>query len=73
MDPKKYMNRLSNQKTAKQCRTVGDVIAELQRLDPEIPTRQSGQQGVDVVFFNAGNSTEHISFRAAGEFDESGA
>lgn len=65
------MNRLSNGKTAKQCQTVGDVIAELQRLDPETPARQCKNEGVDVVFFNAGTTLEHVSFRAAGEFDES--
>lgn len=73
MKPEKHINRLSNQKTAKQCLTVGAVITELQRLDPDTPIRQCGNEGVDVVFFNAGASTEHISFRAAGEFDESGA
>lgn len=67
------INRLSNGKTAMQFHNIGDLVAELNRLDPDIPLRQCRNEGVDLVLFNAGSSTEHVSFRAAGEFDESGA
>lgn len=44
----------------KQCRTVGELIEQLQRLSPEMPI-ELFDDGVVLVPVNVGKGTEHLN------------
>jgi hypothetical protein len=71
---KKTKNKLdkafSNGSWTINCKTVGDVIKELQRLPPELPVHQGFEDSVDLVVFNRDRADVHVSFAEGGEWDE---
>lgn len=49
--------------------TVGELIKELQRLNPDTPVLDT-VSGADVVLFNRDMAGEHVGFAEGGEWTE---
>ena len=62
--------RFSNNKTAINVRTVGDIINELSRLPRDLRIAQGFSPSADLVVFNADDSDRFLSVEDGGEFDE---
>ncbi len=52
------------------CKTVGDVISELQRLPANLGVKHGFSDSVDLVVFNRGMRDEHLSFVDGGDWTE---
>lgn len=48
------------------CYTVADLLAALSKLPPEMETKISFEDSVDVVVYNEGQHDEHVSFEEGG-------
>jgi hypothetical protein len=59
----------SNGKWNKNVTTVGEVIAELSLLDPELPVHSSFVDSVDLVVFNRKQDDKHLSFEDGEQWD----
>jgi hypothetical protein len=58
----------SNGDWAINCKTVGEVVRELQRLPQDMRVELSFGDGVDVVVFNRDQPDVHVSFHDGGDW-----
>lgn len=63
-------NRFSNGKWSVMCMTVGEMVAELSRLNPDMPVEEFPSKGLDLVIFNRDQKDEHLSIDEAGMWSE---
>jgi hypothetical protein len=59
----------SNGKWNKNVTTVGEVVAELSLLDPDLPVHSSFVESVDLVVFNRNQEDKHLEFCDGEEWD----
>jgi hypothetical protein len=65
------MNKIppfSNGDWAVNCKTVGEVVRELQRLPADLPVEQGFSKGVDLVVFNRMHADVHLEFEESGDW-----
>ena len=64
------MDNFENKAVIKEvnCTTVGELIEHLKKFDPNTPIEQGFEKSVDVVHFNYGQDSEHVSFSEGGEW-----
>lgn len=69
-DTSRNESGFSNGKWHKYVTTVGEMIAELSRLDPELAVRHGFDEGADLVVFNRTRPDAHLTLEDGHVWDE---